>query len=123
MGFSEVDFLHENLVKIKHLVIEISRMLSIDVISLTSFPNKLYHQVLWEYSISPLTSIMIDQCSKYTLRMKFVGGEQNDINAKRKVLKGEVQLVFISPDGTINNPVYRNMLLSHEYKKACCISY
>ena len=28
-----------------------------------------------------------------------------------------MQLVFISPESIINNPVYRNMLISHEYKK------
>ena len=64
---------------------------------------------------------MIDQRSKYApigLQVEFVDGEQNDIDAKRKVLKGEVQLVFISPKSIINNPVYRNMLLSHEYKKS-----
>ena len=64
---------------------------------------------------------MMDQRSKYAprgLQVEFVGGEQNDIDAKRKVLKGEVELVFISPESIVNNPVYRNMLLSHEYKKS-----
>ena len=64
---------------------------------------------------------MMDERSKYApkgLQVEFVGGEQNDIDAKRKVLKGEVQLVFISPESIINNPVYRNMLLSNEYKKS-----
>ena len=49
--------------------------------------------------------------------MEFVGEEQTDACARRKVLNGEMQLVFISPESLINNTLYRNMLLSHKYKE------
>ena len=68
--------------------------------------------------ISPLTSLMMDQRAKYHARglnAEFVGEAQTDPATKDKVLKGEVQLVFITPEGIICNSVYQKMLLSVAY--------
>lgn len=54
--------------------------------------------------ISPLTSLMMDQHAKYHARglnAEFAGEAQTDPATKYKVLKGEVQLVFITPEGII----------------------
>ena len=59
--------------------------------------------------ISPLTSLMMDQRAKYHARglnAEFVGEAQTDPATKDKVLKGEVQLVFITPEGIICKSVY-----------------
>ena len=49
--------------------------------------------------ISPVTSIMMDQTSKYSpkgLSTEFVGEAQTDSDVIRRVLKGQVQLLYIS---------------------------
>ncbi len=69
--------------------------------------------------ISPLTSLMMDQRNKYTLKgiaSEFVSGQQADSNITRKILNGAVQLVFITPESILENPLYRNMLLSQPYR-------
>ena len=68
---------------------------------------------------SPLTSLMIDQKDKFIPRgisAEFVGEAQTDHSAISRVLKGNCQLVFITPESIICNPLYRNMLLSPVYK-------
>ncbi len=70
--------------------------------------------------ISPLTSLMIDQKAKFTpkgVKAEFVGEAQNDRAAVENVLKGQCELVFISPESIISNPLYRNMLLTEVYKE------
>lgn len=70
--------------------------------------------------ISPLTSIMMDQREKYAdkgLRTEFVGQAQEDEMATRRVVTGQVQLVYISPEALLRNNMYRHMLLSDAYKK------
>ena len=69
--------------------------------------------------ISPLTSIMMDQTSKFSpqgIATDFVGEAQMDSEATRRVLRGLTQLVFISPESIIINPCFRNMLMSARYK-------
>ena len=69
--------------------------------------------------VSPLTSLMIDQRSKFArlgISTEFVGELQADEEAVARVLRGEVQLVFISPENIICNPKFRNMLLSERYR-------
>ena len=54
--------------------------------------------------ISPLTSIMINQHTKFTprcLKTEFVGEAHTDVEVVKKVLQGEVQLLFISPENII----------------------
>lgn len=62
---------------------------------------------------------MIDQQAKFTamdLSTEFVGEAQENREVVSKVLNGDVQLVFISPENLINNKSYRDMLLSKKYK-------
>ena len=70
--------------------------------------------------ISPLTSLMMDQSAKYSpkgLNVEFVGEAQRDLSSVRRVLNGEVQLVFIIPENLIENRTYREMLLSDTYQR------
>ena len=62
---------------------------------------------------------MMDQKSKFTPRgitAEFVGESQCDRLAIESVLTGNVELVFISPESIITNPLYRNMLFTKAYK-------
>ena len=70
--------------------------------------------------ISPLQSLMMDQCAKFALRglqVEIVGEAQTDPTAKGRVISGEVQLVFITPESVISTPVYRKMLVSAVYRE------
>ncbi len=63
---------------------------------------------------------MMDQKEKYASRgltVECVGEAQTDAGAVRKILNGEVQLVFISPERIISKGIFRNMLLSPAYAK------
>ena len=64
--------------------------------------------------INPLTSIMMEQSSKFKSRginVEFVN-EETDTCHRKRITKGEVQRVFISPESFLNNGMHRNMLLS-----------
>ena len=55
-------------------------------------------------------SLMMDQCAKLTslgLTAVFIGETQLNPLEKRKVIKGEVQMAYITPETLIGNPVYR----------------
>ena len=70
--------------------------------------------------ISPLTSLMIDQHAKYTpsgLITEFVAEAQCDEKAADRVMRAEVQLVYIIPESVMCNPTYRDMFLSLPYKE------
>ncbi len=70
--------------------------------------------------ISPLTSIMMNQTAKFSprdLSTDVVGEGQVDREATMWVLSGLMQLVFISPESIIENPCFRNMLLTTPYKE------
>lgn len=61
---------------------------------------------------------MIDQQQKFSscdLITEYVGEAQTDISVKDRVLMGEEQLVFITPENLITNKTYRNMLMSPPY--------
>lgn len=63
---------------------------------------------------------MVDQCEKFKslgMSADYVGEAQEDKLAMQRVISGEVQLVFISPEAIINNPKYRQMLSSSVYKE------
>ena len=70
--------------------------------------------------ISPLTSIMMDQkqklCSK-GLKAEFVGQAQTDPNVVKRVLEGDLQILFISPENLLNNEKFRSLLLTPKYKE------
>ena len=70
--------------------------------------------------VSPLTSLMMDQRTKFSpkgIETEFVGEDQHDDDVVKRVIRGKVQLVFISPESLITNAQYRNMLLSKVYKE------
>ena len=69
--------------------------------------------------ISPLTGIMMEQQSKYKPKGIDVEYICEDIDSvtRKHITKGEVQLVFVSPESIINNALYRNMLLSCPYRE------
>ena len=51
--------------------------------------------------VSPLIAIMREQTAKFSalgINAKFVGEEQTDLTARHRVVNGQVQLVFISPE-------------------------
>lgn len=70
--------------------------------------------------ISPLTAIMIEQQRKFMergIKAEFVGKAQLDTAVVKKVLEGDLQLLYISPENLLNNKTYRSMLLSPHYIK------
>ena len=70
--------------------------------------------------ISPLTALMMDQQSKFAslgLLFEYFGESQNDKPVIQRVLHGQVQLVYITPENIMDNPMYRNMLLSNSTEK------
>ena len=69
--------------------------------------------------ISPLTSIMVDQQQKFAdkgIKAEFVGEAQTDAAVVDRVLQGDLQLLYISPENLLNNPKFRSMLLTAKYK-------
>ena len=48
---------------------------------------------------------------------EFVGEAQDSKEAKARVITGEFQLIFKSPESLLNNKSYRNMLVSNQYKR------
>ena len=58
--------------------------------------------------ISPLVSLMMDKKSKFVplgINAEFVGECQTNKAAIDRVLKGEIDIVFISPKSIITNPL------------------
>ena len=76
--------------------------------------------------ISPLTSLMMDQCTKFVSRgisAEFIGEAQTSKDAIKRVLSGQAQLVFATPESLVENERNCNMLQSSAYKGSyCCIS-
>jgi len=62
---------------------------------------------------------MIEQQAKFAaagILTEYVGESQKDTTAWRRVVNGEVQLLYISPENIICNPHYRHMLRTKKYK-------
>lgn len=51
------------------------------------------------------------------LNTEFVGESQSNSAAEDSILKGEVQLVYISPESLLHNIKFRKMLLSAPYRE------
>ena len=71
-------------------------------------------------AISPLTAIMIEQQKKFLqsgIKAEFVGESQTDPNVDKRVISGDLQLLYISPENLLNNQKYRSMLLTAAYSK------
>ena len=63
---------------------------------------------------------MIDQKGKFTrkgMSTEFVGEAQEDEITVVLVIKGDVQLVYISPESLLCNPCFQNILLLESYKR------
>ena len=61
---------------------------------------------------------MIDQQQKFVMKgikAEFVGEAQTDQAAISRLMKGELQLLYISPENILNSRRYRSMLLSPRY--------
>ena len=57
-----------------------------------------------------------DKFSFHGLRTEFVGEGQTDRSVEKRVINGDYQLVFITPECIINSPKFRKMLLTPTYK-------
>ena len=63
---------------------------------------------------------MMDQKARISpmgITAEFVGEVQGDQKCIKAVISGAVQLVYISPESLICNPMFCNMLLSPVYKE------
>ena len=70
--------------------------------------------------ISPLTALMMEQRAKFSLRgvrTDFIGQLQQDIQAMSTVQKGQVQLLYSSPESILCNPQWRDMLQLEVYQR------
>ena len=70
--------------------------------------------------ITPLIALMVDQKKNFAptgVSVEFVGKAQDDNTAVKRVLKGEVQLVYISPENILNNRRFRDMLQKSNYQQ------
>ena len=68
--------------------------------------------------ISPLTALMMDQRSKFTqmgISIEFVAKHSVPVLVKR-ILNGQAQLVYTSPESIVGNAKFRSILLSPIYK-------
>ena len=67
-----------------------------------------------------MPAIMVDQQKKFVMKgikAEFVGEAQTDQATVSRVLKGDLQLLYISPENILNNKRYRMMLISEKYAK------
>ena len=65
--------------------------------------------------ISPFLSIMLDQqekCRKDHFTIDFVGEAQKDPMVFKRVVNGDVQVHYISPENILENPKFGGMLLT-----------
>ena len=51
------------------------------------------------------------------ITVEFVGDAQDSGVATNSVLRGDVQLVYISPESILNNRRFRNMLQNSKYQE------
>ena len=68
--------------------------------------------------ITPLIALMVDQkqnLMQMGVSVEFIGEAQCSEEAVQSVVKGEIQLVFISPESMLNNK-FRNMLQKNKYQ-------
>ena len=70
--------------------------------------------------ISPLTALMMEQRAKFSvrgLRSEFIGQLQQDVQSLSSVQKGQVQLLYVSPESILCNLQWRDMLLLPVYQR------
>ena len=76
----------------------------------------------WQYSSGCNSSHFTDAGPEEQILAKrhyveFVGEAQEDKKAVEKIINGQVQLVYISPENLLENRRYRNMLRSTVYQE------
>ena len=70
--------------------------------------------------ISPLVALMTDQKAKFSprgLSTEFVGGNQEDTDSYQSVIKGNHQLVYMTPESLFLSPVWWEMFRSSIYQE------
>ena len=70
--------------------------------------------------ISPLTSLEVDLTRRLQskgISATYVGEQQKDWQETKRVLDGNVEIVFISPESIVHNKAFRNMLRTEAYKE------
>ena len=68
--------------------------------------------------ISPLTSLEADLTEKLQgrgINAAYVGELQKDWHEMKRLLEGNVEVVFISPESIVHNKAFRDMLRSEAY--------
>lgn len=69
--------------------------------------------------VSPLAALIKDMKEKFVPRgvnAEFLGELQEDPGAIARVVDGKHQLVFVSPENLLENPLHRGMLASEVYQ-------
>ena len=59
---------------------------------------------------------MLDQQLSMGLRVEFVGEAQTDPEAVKRMLKRDLQLLYICPENLVNNVKFHSMLPTECYK-------
>ena len=84
--------------------------------------------------ISPLSGLMVDQarrCQDLGLQASFIGELQDDVDVKTGIVRGEYELVFVTPESLVDSN-WRKVLSSSSYQgrikfvvvdEAHCISH
>jgi len=69
--------------------------------------------------ITPPIALKVDQkqnLMQMGISVEFVGEAQCSEEAIQSVVKGDIQLLFISPESMLNNKKFRNMLQKNKYQ-------
>ena len=70
--------------------------------------------------ITPLVALMIDQTKRFQgkgITVEFVGEAQVNDDVVMAVVRGKVQLVYITPENILTNSLFRNMLCGAQYQE------
>ena len=74
--------------------------------------------------ISPLVSLMLDQVrflKSLGISAEIIGDEQNCEQARKRVERGQCQIVYGSPEAFLSTKRWRVMLSNDAYKKGLCL--
>ena len=74
--------------------------------------------------ISPLVSLMLDQVhflKSLGISAEIIGDEQNCEQARKRVERGQCQIVYGSPEAFLSTKRWRAMLSNDAYKKGLCL--
>ena len=74
--------------------------------------------------ISPLVSLMLDQVrflKSLGISAEIIGDEQNCEQARKRVERGQCQIVYGSPEAFLSTKRWRVMLSNDAYKRGLCL--